>query len=141
MGKNLMSYRIYLDDIRTPIDKDWVVVRNYDEFVETIQKLGLRNIEEISLDHDLGDSAIAEYYANAKPNNILNYDNILEKTGMDCCKFLVDESVETNTPLPQIYVHSSNPVGRVNMMSLINNYLKSCGLPETCERRITKFTA
>jgi hypothetical protein len=103
--------------------------------------LGLRNIEEISLDHDLGDSAIAEYYANAKPNNILNYDNILEKTGMDCCKFLVDESVKTNIPLPQIYVHSSNPVGRVNMMSLINNYLKSCGLTETCERRITKFTA
>jgi hypothetical protein len=60
---------------------------------------------------------------------------------MDCCKFLVDESVKTNIPLPQIYVHSSNPVGRVNMMSLINNYLKSCGLTETCERRITKFTA
>jgi hypothetical protein len=95
----------------------------------------------MSLDHDLGESAIAEYYANAKPNNILNYDNILEKTGMDCCKFLVDESVKTNIPLPQIYVHSSNPVGRVNMMSLINNYLKSCGLPETCEKRITKFTA
>jgi hypothetical protein len=103
--------------------------------------LGLGNIEEISLDHDLGESAIAEYYANAKPNNTLNYDNILEKTGMDSCKFLVEESVETNTPLPQVYVHSSNPVGRVNMMSLINNYLKSCGLPETCERRITKFTA
>jgi hypothetical protein len=133
--------KIYLDDVRTPIDDEWVVTRNYEEFVESIQKLGLGNIVEISLDHDLGDSAIAEYYANAKPNNILNYDNILEKTGMDCCKFLVDESVETNTPLPQIYVHSSNPVGRVNMMSLINNYLKSCGLPETCERRITKFTA
>jgi hypothetical protein len=101
----------------------------------------LENIEEISLDHDLGESAIAEYYANAKPNNTLNYDNILEKTGMDSCKFLVEESVETNTPLPQVYVHSSNPVGRVNMMSLINNYLKSCGLSETCEIRITKFTA
>lgn len=133
--------KIYLDDVRTPIDDEWVVARNHDEFVNIIQKLGLGNIEEISLDHDLGESAIAEYYANAKPNNTLNYDNILEKTGMDSCKFLVDESVETNTPLPQVYVHSSNPVGRVNMMSLINNYLKSCGLPETCERRITKFTA
>jgi len=134
-------YKIYLDDLRTPIDDKWVVARNYDEFVDVIQKFGLQNIEVISLDHDLGDTAVAEYYANAKPNNILNYDNILEKTGMDCCKFLVDESVETNTPLPQIYVHSSNPVGRVNMMSLINNYLKSCGLPETCERWLVKFTA
>jgi len=135
------KYKVYLDDVRTPIDNEWIVARNHEEFVDTIQKLGLENIEEMSLDHDLGESAIAEYYANAKPNNILNYDNILEKTGMDCCKFLVDESVKTNIPLPQIYVHSSNPVGRVNMMSLINNYLKSCGLPETCERRITKFTA
>jgi hypothetical protein len=135
------KYKIYLDDVRTPIDDEWVVARNYEEFVESVQKLGLENIDEMSLDHDLGESAIAEYYANAKPNNILNYDNILEKTGMDCCKFLVDESVKTNIPLPQIYVHSSNPVGRVNMMSLINNYLKSCGLTETCERRITKFTA
>jgi hypothetical protein len=135
------KYKVYLDDVRTPIENEWIVARNHEEFVDTIQKLGLENIEEMSLDHDLGESAIAEYYANAKPNNILNYDNILEKTGMDCCKFLVDESVKTNIPLPQIYVHSSNPVGRVNMMSLINNYLKSCGLPETCERRITKFTA
>jgi hypothetical protein len=135
------KYKIYLDDVRTPIDDEGVVARNYEEFVESVQKLGLGNIDEMSLDHDLGESAIAEYYANAKPNNIRNYDNILEKTGMDCCKFLVDESVKTNIPLPQIYVHSSNPVGRVNMMSLINNYLKSCGLTETCERRITKFTA
>jgi hypothetical protein len=135
------KYKVYLDDVRTPIDNEWVIARNHDEFVESIQKLGLENIEEISLDHDLGESAIAEYYANAKPNNILNYDNILEKTGMDSCKFLVEESIETKAPLPQVYVHSSNPVGRVNMMSLINNYLKSCGLPETCEKRITKFTA
>jgi hypothetical protein len=59
---------------------------------------------------------------------------------MDCCKFLVKESITKNTPLPQVYVHSSNPPGRENMMSLINNYLKSCGLPETCERKIVKFT-
>ena len=29
--------RLYLDDIRTPIDKDWIVVRNYDEFVASIK--------------------------------------------------------------------------------------------------------
>ena len=133
-------YKVYLDDVRTPIENDWEIARNYDQFVEIIQRLGLNNIEVISLDHDLDDSAIAEYYANAKPNNMLNYDNILEKTGMDCCKFLVEESMNTNIYLPQVYIHSSNPPGRENMMSLINNYLKSCGLPETCERKIVKFT-
>jgi len=41
--------KIYLDDVRTPIDKnDWVVVRNYDEFVDKINEIGLENIELIS---------------------------------------------------------------------------------------------
>jgi hypothetical protein len=133
-------YKVYLDDVRTPVEKEWVVARNYEEFVKVIQELGLKNINVISLDHDLGESAIAEYYANAKPNNTIDYENILEKTGMDCCKFLVNESMDTNIPLPQVFVHSANPVGRVNMMGLINNYLKSCGLPETCERIKIKHT-
>lgn len=133
-------YKVYLDDVRTPVEKEWVVARNYEEFVKIIQELGLENINVISLDHDLGESAIAEYYSNAKPNNIIDYENILEKTGMDCCKFLVNESMDTNIPLPQIFVHSANPVGRVNMMGLINNYLESCGLPETCERIKIKHT-
>ena len=29
-----MRYKIYLDDIRTPIKDDWVVVRDYDDFIE-----------------------------------------------------------------------------------------------------------
>ena len=33
--------RIYLDDVRTPVDKDWVVVRNYDEFVAKVKEKAL----------------------------------------------------------------------------------------------------
>ena len=44
-----MKHKIYLDDVRTPIDKDWIVVRNYDEFVQKINEIGLENIELISL--------------------------------------------------------------------------------------------
>ena len=51
--------RIYLDDVRTPIDKDWVVVRSYEEFVNKVNEIGLENIHLISLDHDLGDTAMA----------------------------------------------------------------------------------
>lgn len=36
--------KIYLDDVRTPMDKDWMVVRNYHEFVNLVQKLGIKNI-------------------------------------------------------------------------------------------------
>jgi hypothetical protein len=126
--------RLYLDDVRTPSQDDWMVVRNYDEFVSKIHLHGLENFEVISLDHDLGDSAMFEYYNNVKDNYQLDYMNITEKTGYDCCKFLVSESMSKNIPLPQIYVHSANPIGSANMMGYINNYFMNCRLPQTCIR-------
>ena len=126
--------RIYLDDVRTPVQDDWIVVRNYDEFVSKIRLIGLDNIEVISLDHDLGDSAMFEYYNNVKDNYQLDYTNIDEKTGYDCCKFLVSESMSKNIPLPQIYVHSANPIGAHNMMGYIDNYYKNCKSIQTASR-------
>ena len=126
---------LYLDDVRTPNSENWTVVRNYDEFVSHIMLNGLENYEVISLDHDLGEESMYEYYTNVKNNFTLNYDNIVnEKTGMDCAKFLVSKSMEKGIPLPQIYVHSANPIGSANMMGYINNYLMNCGLQQTCIR-------
>lgn len=126
--------KLYLDDIRTPLDKEWEVVRTFEELVKHIQQVGLENYDVISLDHDLGDSAIQEYILNGSPNYTLDYNNILEKTGMDCAKFLVAESMSTSIPLPQIYIHSANPIGSANMMGYVNNYLKNQKLPQTCIR-------
>ncbi len=123
---------IYLDDVRTPTVGDWTVVRNYEEFVSTVMYHGLENIEIISLDHDLGDSAMTEYYTNVANNYKLDYNNIQEKTGYDCCKYLVNKSIETGIPLPQIYVHSANPIGAHNMMGYINNYFKNCRSRQVC---------
>ena len=66
--------RIYLDDVRTPIGKDWIIVRNYEHFVSTIRLYGLENFEVISLDHDLGEESMIEYYTNVKNN----YENIFQ---------------------------------------------------------------
>jgi hypothetical protein len=126
---------LYLDDVRTPNSENWKVVRNYDEFVSHIMLNGLENYEVISLDHDLGEESMYEYYTNVKNNFTLNYDNIVnEKTGMDCAKYLVAKSMEKGIPLPQIYIHSANPIGSANMMGYINNYLMNCGLSQTCIR-------
>ncbi len=129
---------IYLDDKRTPIseglDQIWTVVRNYDEFVAKVKEVGLENIEVISLDHDLGDSAMMEFYRNVSPNYTLDYSNITEKTGYDCAKWLVELSIETNIPIPQVYTHSANPIGSANIMGYINNYLMKCRRPQTCVR-------
>ena len=124
--------KLYLDDVRIPKSEEWEVVRTYDEFVLHIKMNGLNSYETISLDHDLGDGAMIEYYTNVKNNQGLNYNNIQEKTGMDAARFLVNLSIDSKIPLPQIYVHSANPIGSKNIISYINNYLSSYGQKQTC---------
>jgi hypothetical protein len=129
--------RLYLDDVRTPLANDWIVVRNYDEFVAQVKLNGLDKFEVISLDHDLGEGAMVEYYTNVKNNYVLDYNNINERTGYDVAKFLVAESMRTNIPLPTIYVHSANPVGSGNIFGYITNYFKNCKVPGTCMVNVT----
>ncbi len=125
--------KIYLDDVRTPIENDWTIVRNYDEFVSTIMYIGLENIELISLDHDLGDTAMKEWHTNVAKNFTLNYDNITEKTGMDCTKWLVNQWMN-GQPVVDVVVHSANAIGSANMMGYINNYRHINRLPQNCVR-------
>ena len=125
---------IYLDDVRTPIEKIWIVVRNYEEFVKIITDEGLDSISVISLDHDLGESAMNEFFSNVYINGKLDYNNITEKTGLDCAKFLIELSMDSGIKLPQIYVHSANPVGSANIIELVNNFLHFNKLEETCIR-------
>ena len=125
--------KIYLDDVRTPVDKDWTVVRSYDEFVNTVMYIGLENIELISLDHDLGDTAMAEWHRNVYHNYTLDYNNITEKTGMDCAKWLVDQWLE-GAHVVEVVVHSANAIGSANIMGYINNYRHVSRLPQNCVR-------
>ena len=143
-----MKYNIYLDDVRTPNpnpsahdERTWTVVRNYEAFVAKITELGLENIDVISLDHDLGDTAMAEWHSNVYHNYELNYDNITEKTGMDCTKWLVEQWMD-GAPVCRVMVHSANAIGSANMMGYINNYkhinrmVQDCGrwhIPHTIE--------
>ena len=125
--------KIYLDDVRIPVDKSWTVVKNYDEFVQKINEIGLDNIELISLDHDLGDSAMKEWLHGVVKNYKINYDNITEKTGMDCTKWLVNQWLD-GKPLVDVVVHSANAVGSANIMGYINNYRHINRLPQNCVR-------
>ena len=141
--------RINLDDVRTPVENYWIVVRNYHDFLYAIKLHGLSNISTISLDHDLGDSAMSEYFTNVSPNYTLNYDNIKEKTGYDCAKFLINHFYDVNpkrlemhrsdkrnfpVKFPKVYVHSANPIGSANIMGYINNFLMNEGQPQDCVR-------
>jgi hypothetical protein len=35
------KHRIYLDDVRTPLDLSWIIVRIYEEFVSKVKEVGL----------------------------------------------------------------------------------------------------
>lgn len=136
-----MKYNIFLDDVRTPITSNirWVIVRSYDEFVSKITKLGLENIKLISLDHDLGDTAIKEWHNNVYHNFTLDYNNITEKTGMDCTKWLVEKWMD-GAPVCEVKVHSANAIGSANMMGYINNYKHITRNPQDCIRWVVPHT-
>lgn len=121
-----MKQILWLDDIRNPFinlekkvpteDGSLVWVRSYDEFTYWITTYGLPDI--ISFDHDLAD----EHYDYNKERS--DNDLYIEKTGMDCAKWLVSYCMLHNQPMPITYVHSANPVGADNIRYLINNYKK-----------------
>ena len=134
------KFKIYLDDIRTPIDSSWLVVRDYESFVKKVLEIEFYNIEIISFDHDLGDSAMEEYWRNVTTYNTIDYNNIKEKTGLDCAKWLVNYHMDKNlTGFPEINVHSYNPVGTKNIMSYINNFLKVSNIKVDVTRLFIPF--
>jgi len=133
----MKNNKLFLDDFRDPKDaitlvpsnynkfyweNDWDVVRNYNEFVDYIEENGLPQF--ISFDHDLGDTAMDEYFRNVVVNGVIDYDNIKEKTGLDCAKFLVEYCADENQPLPEYLVHSANPAGKQNIISFLENAKK-----------------
>lgn len=143
----MSKIRIYLDDVRTPLPNltthdvsEWTVVRSYDEFVAKIDEVGLENIDLISLDHDLGDSAMKEWHTNVYHNYKLDYDNITEKTGMDCTKWLVEQWMN-GKPVCKVMVHSANAIGSANMMGYINNFKHINRMEQDCQRWVVPHSS
>ena len=94
MGKE--KYCLYLDDKRDPkTEKDWIVVRSFEEFKKVIEERGIPH--HMSLDHDLGEN---------------------EPNGLDCVNWLIE-----NELVPYSFnIHSANPVGAKNMRSKLRQW-------------------
>lgn len=115
---------IFLDYYREPdevtwgkniplfISTEWVVVRNYAEFVALVESLE-ETPKHIAFDHDLAD---AHYVG--------DFSNPDEKTGLDCAKKLVEICMERKWLLPEFSSHSLNPVGRENIIVYLENAKK-----------------
>ncbi len=124
--------KIYLDDVRTPKEGNWTIVRNYDEFKDLIDSIDINEVSLISFDHDLGDTAMMEYFNNTINTGQINYDNIQEKTGMDCVNYLIDKILDHNCKIPTLNCHSHNTAGTINITTKLNNFLKFKKINEIC---------
>jgi hypothetical protein len=87
--------KLYLDDTRMA-PEGYILVRTYKEMVEFLENNKSSNIEEISLDHDLGSN----------------------KSGYDICLWLIENEFWPN----KINIHSANIVGVKNMYELLDRY-------------------
>jgi hypothetical protein len=119
-----MEKVLWLDDLRDPsqgqfkiwlnlafgenLDVTWV--KSYDEFVRYFKHNEMPYA--ISFDHDIHSFELTD---DLDPN---------EKTGLDCAKWIVDYCMNNAVRLPKYFVHSANPVGRENIQSYLDNYLK-----------------
>ncbi len=100
--------KLYLDDIRTPQDDSFEIVRSYDEAVAYVKEHGIPHY--ISFDHDLGVDA---------------HHKVLP-SGYDFARWLVEMDMDGVYSIPvdfSFYVHSANPIGKANIESYLNNYL------------------
>lgn len=126
----MTPYRLFLDDVRNPPDvalyimpcglkslynyPEWTTARSLSEFQNIIREKGMPSF--ISFDHDLG-------------NVPTDSDRAEEITGVNAARWLCDYAAETSQPLPPYQVHSVNPVGRENIISILETYKKiSSGL-------------
>lgn len=102
-------YTMFLDDIRTPKEKYDVIVRSYHEATFYIKKYGMPKF--ISFDHDLG----------------CDKNGVILESGHDFAKWLITIDIENKYKLPLNFdfnVHSANPIGKYNIETILNNYLK-----------------
>jgi hypothetical protein len=107
-----MSYALFLDDERDPPEKcpdgceKWMVARS---FADAIRMASLLTPSYVSFDHDLG----------------------MGGDGMDFARWLVNQDLDGGGRwLPEgfrYYVHSQNPVGRDNIVALLEAYLARRG--------------
>lgn len=125
----MSAYRLFLDDERDPYKVTWVelplgpwvIVRSYDEFVAQIARKGVP--EFVSFDHDLAD----EHYRKSMYNPDRHYSQYYtdgtfkEKTGRCCAQWLVEHCLDTNMTIPLYTVHSMNPIGKENIVSVMES--------------------
>lgn len=110
-------WKLYIDDLRTPVDESFVIARTLKEAQELVVMYGVPMF--ISFDHDLG----------------MGDDGEILPSGYDFTKWLVEMDMEGTIMIPRGFdfkVHSQNPVGAKNIAHYLRNYLDFKEKMKTC---------
>ena len=141
----MSKYNLFIDDERVPFKKgtdfvyqqdsaydltgnrkyrtlNWLIVRNFGDFKETIEKLGLP--ETISFDHDLQDFHYYHYQTYTFYTGKIDY-TVVEGTGYECAKWLINYLIDNDLDAPEILIHTQNIIGAENIRKLFEDYKKS----------------
>lgn len=125
----MKNYHLFLDDMRMPNhvtwvklpeNVEWIIVKNYKQFVEVINKLGLPKY--IAFDHDLGEEHYNNFVINEQGELSIDYSQFKEQTGYDCAKWLVEYCRNKDFDIPQYAVHSMSVIGKENIIQYLENY-------------------
>jgi hypothetical protein len=69
-----------------------------------------------------------EDYASMSEEEMILKFGSMEKTGLDCAKFLVEYCMIVGSLLPEYLVHSANPTGKKNIQAYLENAKKHLNL-------------
>ena len=102
----IMVWKLFIDDERFPANADFIIARNSYDAIWMTKTYGMPI--EIAFDHDLGGQ-----------DTSINYISWLTRS-------VVDGEIEI--PEGFVYsVHSQNPVGKVNIISKMDQLIKHYG--------------
>lgn len=99
-----MTYKMFIDDERFPVDGTWAIVRSSQQAIQMVVDIGIPTF--ISFDHDLGG----------------------EDTSIVFIKWLIDYMLDNNLQFPKdfdFYVHSQNPIGKTNIEHLMRGFMEA----------------
>jgi hypothetical protein len=82
----------------------------------------------VSFDHDLCQEHYDEYTVAHDPKMLsygtIRYHIFKEKSGYEAAKYLAEECVCKNVPIPPYYIHTLNPIGRQNIFNIMEETRK-----------------
>lgn len=116
-----MSVRLFLDDVRNPPEDGggpWTICRTAEEAKALLDDPTVE-VEEASLDHDLGECEACENAFPPRGYKVVTSTCRHRMTGYDLVKWMAEHDI---WPMTKPRVHSQNPVGAANMRATIERY-------------------